>query len=191
VVASQADRGLLVDYRLLGPLQVCRDGSDVPLGGDRQRVLLALLLLHANEVVSADVLIDGLWGERPPPSALNALHVKVSRLRRALGVNGDRQSDGVLTTRGRGYLLRVKPGDVDVDRFRGLLEQGRGQLAAGEVKQAAGTLRSALGMWRGPRWLISATSRSRKRRSPSLRSCGWRPWRSDSRRTSRWVLTAS
>jgi YVTN family beta-propeller protein len=149
VVASRTDRGQFVDYRLLGPLEVRRDGGDVALGGDRQRVLLAVLLLHANEVVSADVLIDGLWGETPPPSALNALHVKVSRLRRALGVNGDPQSDGVLATRGRGYVLRVDPGELDVDRFRGLLELGRQQLAAGDANQAADTLRSALAMWRG------------------------------------------
>ena len=120
------------------------------MGGDRQRVLLAVLLLHANEVVSADVLIDGLWGERPPPSALNALHVKVSRLRRTLAVNGGSQSDAVLATRGRGYLLRVEPGELDVDRFRGLLEQGREQLAAGDPGEAASTLRSALAICRGP-----------------------------------------
>ena len=119
------------------------------LGGDQQRALLALLLLHANEIVSADLLIDGLWGERPPPSALNALHVKVSRLRRALAVGADPRSDGVLVTRGRGYMLRVETGELDVDRFRGLLEQGRGQLAAGEPNQAAGTLRTALAIWRG------------------------------------------
>ncbi|MGH2881537.1 MAG: AfsR/SARP family transcriptional regulator, partial [Solirubrobacteraceae bacterium] len=119
------------------------------LGGDRQQAVLAVLLLHANEVVSADVLIDELWGERPPPSALNALHVNVSRLRRALGVNGDPQSDSALATRGRGYVLRVEPGELDVDRFRCLLEQGRERLAAGDASQAAGTLRSALAMWRG------------------------------------------
>jgi DNA-binding SARP family transcriptional activator len=138
-----------VDYRLLGPLQVRREGSDVVLGGDRQRVLLALLLLHANEVVSADVLIDGLWGEKPPPSALNALHVKVSRLRRALAANGGSSSDGLLATRGHGYVLRVEPEELDVDRFRDLLERGREQLAVGEANHGADTLRSALAIWRG------------------------------------------
>ncbi len=119
------------------------------LGGDRQRVLLALLLLHANEVVSADVLIDGLWGEKPPPSAVNALHVKVSRLRRALAANGGPQSDGLLATRGHGYVLRVEPEELDIDRFRELLERGREQLAVGEANQGADTLRSALAIWRG------------------------------------------
>jgi DNA-binding SARP family transcriptional activator len=132
-----------MDYRILGPLEVRRAGGAVALGGEQQRVLLAILLLHANEVVSADLLIDGLWGERPPPSAVNALHVKVSRLRRALGVNGDRQSNGVLATQARGYVLRVEPDELDVDRFRGLLERGREALARGDPREAAELLRSA------------------------------------------------
>jgi YVTN family beta-propeller protein len=138
-----------LDYRILGSLEVCRDGADVALAGERQRVLLAMLLLHPNEVVSADAMIDAVWGERPPPSALNAVHVAVSRLRRALWVDGEARSDGVLATRGRGYVLRVERGELDVDRFRGLLEQGREELAAGDPKRAAGTLRSALALWRG------------------------------------------
>jgi YVTN family beta-propeller protein len=138
-----------LDYRILGSLEVCRDGMDVALAGERQRVLLAILLLHANEVVSADAIIDALWGERPPPSALNAVHVSVSRLRRAVWVDGEARSDGVLATRGRGYVLRVEHGELDVDRFRGLLEQGREELAAGDPTRAAGTLRSALAIWRG------------------------------------------
>jgi DNA-binding SARP family transcriptional activator/streptogramin lyase len=138
-----------LDYRILGSLEVCRDGGDVAVAGERQRVLLAMLLLHANEVVSADAMIDAVWGERPPPSALNAVHVAVSRLRRALGMNGEARSDGLLATRGRGYVLRVESGELDVDRFRGLLEQGREELAAGDPKRAAGTLRSALAVWRG------------------------------------------
>jgi DNA-binding SARP family transcriptional activator/DNA-binding beta-propeller fold protein YncE len=138
-----------LDYRILGSLEVCHDGVDVALAGERQRVLLAILLLHANEVVSADAMIDAVWGERPPASALNAVHVAVSRLRRALGMNGDGGSDGLLATRGRGYVLRVERGELDVERFRGLLEQGREELAAGDPKRAAGTLRSALAVWRG------------------------------------------
>ena len=141
--------GARLDYRILGSLEVCRDGLDVALAGERQRVLLAMLLLHPNEVVSADAMIDAVWGERPPPSALNAVHVAVSQLRRALGVNGEARSDGLLATRGRGYVLRVERGELDVDRFRGLLEQGREELAAGDPKRAAATLRSALAVWRG------------------------------------------
>ncbi len=73
-----------MDYRILGPLEVCDGDRMVELGGDKQRALLAVLLLHAGEVVSGDRLIDDLWGERPPPAALKALQAHVSRLRKAL-----------------------------------------------------------------------------------------------------------
>src|SRR4030081_3361247 len=150
-----------MDYRILGPLEV-RDGDrSVALGGDKQRALLAILLLHANEVVSADRLIDDLWGERPPPTALRTLQAHCSRLRKTLyhredgrvDPNGDPPpvgSDGVLVTRGHGYLLRVAPGELDLDRFTSLVEQGRQALAAGDHGEAARSLRAALGLWRGP-----------------------------------------
>src|SRR6516165_5130514 len=142
-----------MDYRILGPLEVRRAGETLALTGEKQRALLAILLLHANEAVSADRLIDGLWGEQPPPTANKALQVHVSRLRRALEDNGRAPGDpsgGVLVTRGRGYLLLVGPGEVDVDRFRELAEQGREALAAGEPETAARLLADALALWRGP-----------------------------------------
>jgi YVTN family beta-propeller protein len=142
-----------MDYRILGPLEVYDGDRAVALGGDKQRALLAILLLHANEVVSADRLIDDLWGERPPPTALKTLQAYVSRLRKMLGDNGEPSSGsphGVLVTRGHGYLLRIEPGELDVDRFRALIEQGREALAAGEPDQAAKRLRQGLALWRGP-----------------------------------------
>jgi len=142
-----------MDYRILGPLEVCLEGGPVGLGGDKQRALMAILLLHRGEVVSADRLIDELWGERPPPTALKALQVHVSRLRRALSRDGDSATgapDGVLVTRGHGYLLQVEPGELDVDRFRGLLDEGRKTLVAGDPDRAARVLRDALALWRGP-----------------------------------------
>jgi YVTN family beta-propeller protein len=143
--------GQRLDYRILGPLEVCRDGSAVELAGEKLRVLLALLLLHANEVVSADALIDGLWGERPPTSAPNALHVHVSRLRRALedGAAPSPPPRGVLDTQGHGYVLRVAAGELDVDCFRERLAQGREALTDGKPEEAARILRGALGLWRG------------------------------------------
>jgi YVTN family beta-propeller protein len=150
-----------MDYRILGPLEVRDRDRIVELGGDKQRALLALLLLHAGEVISADRLIDDLWGERPPPGAQKALQAHVSRLRKALDIDGTRairtsrdpsavRANGALVTRGRGYLLDVQPGELDLDRFRELLEQGRRALAGGDPENAAEMLRTGLKLWRGP-----------------------------------------
>jgi YVTN family beta-propeller protein len=140
-----------MDYRILGRLEVHDDGRNVALGGEKPRALLAILLLHRNEVVSADRLIDELWGESPPPSALRTLQAYVSRLRKTLGGNGAASGPGSsLLTQGHGYLLRVGPGELDLERFTELTERGRETLAAGEPGQAAELLREALGWWRGP-----------------------------------------
>lgn len=132
-----------VEFELLGPVTVRRDGRELPLGGPKQRALLAILLLHANEAVSRDRLIDGIWGERPPPTAAHTLDNYVSRLRKALG-------DGRLSRRAPGYVLHVEPDELDLDRFERLLRDGREQLAQGDANDAAETLRSALALWRGP-----------------------------------------
>src|SRR3712207_1646812 len=106
-----------MQFRVLGPLEV-RDGErSVPLGGGKQRALLALLLLHRNEVVSTDRIVDQLWGERPPATVAKALQVYVSRLRKALGA--DR-----IVTRTPGYRLVVRPDELDLDRFERLCARG-------------------------------------------------------------------
>ena len=128
---------------ILGPLEVRVDGRLISLGGPKQRALLAMLVLHANEVVSRDRLIDALWGERPPPSVQQSLDTYVSRLRRALG--GDR-----LQRRPGGYLLRIEPGELDVDRFESLVRSARDTAAAGEAEEAERMFRDALALWRGP-----------------------------------------
>jgi YVTN family beta-propeller protein len=130
-----------VEFRILGPLEVVRDGRAIELGGGRQRALLALLLLRANEVVAADRLIDELWGERPTPTAPKALQNLVSQLRKSLG-------DGVVVTRTPGYALRARPEEVDARRFERLAEQGRRRLES-EPARAAEQLREALELWRG------------------------------------------
>jgi YVTN family beta-propeller protein len=131
-----------MEFRILGPIEVAEEGRPIALGAAKQRALLAVLLLHANEVVSSDRLVDQLWGERAPAKAAKNVQVYVSQLRRLLG-------DGQLETEGRGYVLRLEPGALDAQRFQALLDEGRGALAAGEAKRAAETLREALGLWRG------------------------------------------
>ena len=145
-----------MDYQILGPLEVSVGDRPLVLGGEKQRALLAVLLLHAGEVVSADRLIDKLWGERAPPGAPKTLQAHISRLRKALDTNGAGPPEangersggsvgGVLVTQGRGYLLRVEPGELDLDRFRVLVEEGRRALAAGDAPRAAASLRAGLG----------------------------------------------
>ena len=142
-----------MDYRILGTLEVRDDDRVVGLGGEKPRALLAILLLHRNEVVSADRLIDELWGESPPASASRTLQAYVSRLRKALsnGNSGPSGSNGgVLLTQGHGYLLRIAPAELDLDRFSDMAERGRDALAAGNPREAADLLREALELWRGP-----------------------------------------
>ena len=137
-----------MEFLILGPLEARVDGRGLPLGGAKQRALLALLLLHRNEVVSTDRLIDGLWGEEPPATAVKVVQVYVSRLRRLLGPSGPGR--GRLVTRPPGYLLELEPDELDLDRFEGLVEEARRASASGDPAAAAAALRLGLAMWRGP-----------------------------------------
>jgi YVTN family beta-propeller protein len=137
-----ADRHDTMEFRILGPFEVSERGQPLEVGAGKQRALLALLLMRAGEVVSTDHLIDALWNERPPASAVNSVHIYVSQLRKAL--------DGCLETRGRGYRLALEPEQVDLGRFERMLGEGRALLAAGEPERAAEALWSALALWRGP-----------------------------------------
>jgi class 3 adenylate cyclase len=118
-----------MEFRILGPVEVVEDGLPLALGKGKQRALLAILLLHPNEVVSADRLIDELWGEQPPPTAHTALQGYVSQLRKLLGAER-------LETVIPGYRLRVEPGELDRERFERL---------SGEARFS-----EALALWRGP-----------------------------------------
>jgi predicted ATPase/DNA-binding SARP family transcriptional activator len=130
---------------LLGPLEAAVDGDTLPLGATKQRALLAMLLLHANEFVSHDRLTEALWGESAPAGAGHNLHVYVSELRKVLSAGGR----DLLQTRPGGYLMRVDPGQLDLDRFQVLVEEGRRELAAGSSRVAVGKLREALSLWHG------------------------------------------
>lgn len=133
------------EFRLLGPLEAVVDGTPVQLAAAKQRALLALLLLNRNRVLSTERLIDELWGDDPPAQATKTLQVYVSQLRKGLG--GDR-----LLTRAPGYLLRVEPGELDLERFEELIAQSRTEPAL----EARDTLAQALALWRGPPERVAA-----------------------------------
>ncbi|MBN1527840.1 MAG: AAA family ATPase [Thermoleophilaceae bacterium] len=136
-----------LSFRILGPLEVRLGGARVEIGGPRQRGLLALLLLNANRVVPGDRLIDELWGGADRPDALKALHVAVSRLRTA--IDPTRRGEEILVTRTPGYVLRLEPGQLDLDEFDALVAKGRDLIASGTPSEASRTLAEALALWRG------------------------------------------
>jgi DNA-binding SARP family transcriptional activator/predicted ATPase len=140
-----------VQFRILGPLEV-RDGQRrVQLGRPKQRALLAVLLVHANQVVALDRLIEELWGEQQPAQASASLQAYVSNLRRALEPGRPpRTPPRVLVTQPPGYRLLVAPADLDAARFVTMAEEGHRLLEDGRPGPAAQVLREALGLWRGP-----------------------------------------
>jgi DNA-binding SARP family transcriptional activator len=129
----------MLEFRILGPLQILDGERDLTPGREKHRALVAALLLHPGEVVSADRLIDELWGESAPRTAKGALQNYVSLVRKALG--GD-----VLVSRPPGYALQVAPGQVDLSRFEQLVTEAR----TAEPAERETTLREALALWRGP-----------------------------------------
>jgi DNA-binding SARP family transcriptional activator len=129
----------MLEFRILGPLEVWDGEQQLPLGGPKQRGVLALLLLDAGRVVSSDRLIDLLWGEQPPPTAAGSLQNHVSQLRKVLGAD-------LLTTTPPGYRLEIAAEQVDLERFRRLVEKARPL----PPEERAATLREALSLWRGP-----------------------------------------
>ena len=132
-----------MDVRILGPFEVRESGRLLALGRGKQTALLARLVLDANRVVPMDVLIDDLWGEYPPETAVKMVQVYVSQLRKLLPAE-------TLRTRTPGYLLELPPGAVDLERFEALLAEGRSALAAGRANEASARLREALALWRSP-----------------------------------------
>src|SRR4051812_48656533 len=128
-----------MDYRILGPLEVRDAGRPIELRRQKPKALLAFLLLRPGRLVSTDVLLDALWGERPPPTAAAALRNYVSQLRGALGAEAVRSHPG-------GYLLEVRPEEIDLVRFEALTAEGRRATGPERVEK----LREALALWRGP-----------------------------------------
>lgn len=134
----------LIPFRILGPLTIVDgEGEPASLGGVRQRCFLALLVLNANRVLSVDMLIDAIWGERPPASSLTMLHQFASRLRPIVEPTAE------LVTRKPGYALEL-PGDaVDANRFSALVERGKALIAAGELESGKREIEAGLALWSG------------------------------------------
>jgi DNA-binding SARP family transcriptional activator len=128
-----------MEFRILGPVEARADGGPIDLGRPKQRALLAALLLRSGEAVARDSLVDALWGEEPPASAVQSLQVYVSGLRKALGA--DR-----IETRGTSYRIVLERGELDLERFETLVGRAGRELGAGHADSAAGLL----GLWHGP-----------------------------------------
>ena len=133
-----------LEFRLLGPLEVVHGGERIELGRRRERALLAILLLHANEVVASERLIEELWGEAAGVGAANLVQVAVSRLRRALG------EDGVLRTQRPGYVVVVDEDELDLLAFQRRIARARQALSSGDATDAGALLTEAFALWRGP-----------------------------------------
>jgi DNA-binding SARP family transcriptional activator/class 3 adenylate cyclase/alpha-beta hydrolase superfamily lysophospholipase len=132
-----------MEFRILGPLEV-RDGNGpLPLSSGKQCALLADLLLNANQSMSTARLVDDLWGDHVPDTAVKALQVYVSKLRKTL-------PQPRVHTRGSGYLLEVAPDELDFDTFTRLTGEGRAAIVAGAPDEASEKLTKALALWRGP-----------------------------------------
>jgi DNA-binding SARP family transcriptional activator len=129
----------MLEFRILGPLEVLDGDRPLQLGGRKQRALLTLLLLRANETVSTERLVNELWGEHPPRTATTSLQNAVVQLRKLLG-------PACLRTRSPGYVLDVTPEQLDLTRFEQLVRDAR----AAEPTEREPLLREALALWRGP-----------------------------------------
>ena len=134
-----------MEFCLLGPLLVRRGGVVVAVSPGRQRALLAALLLSGNRVVMADELAEALWGSAPPASARASLQTHVMRLRKSLADAGPCR----ITSQPGGYLISLRPGELDVERFESSLAAARQAARSGSHAASAGRLRAALSLWRG------------------------------------------
>ena len=136
-----------MEFRILGSLEVAASDGFVSVAGAKQRALLAILLLHANEVVSSDRLAEALWGDQPPETASKALQVHVSQLRKALSSHAS--GEGLIQTRPPGYVLSLGAAELDLDRFQRLYDDARA-VARSDPLRARDLIGDALALWRGP-----------------------------------------
>lgn len=140
-----------MEFRLLGQLEVVSEAGNLDLGGHKQRAVLAILLVHANRIVPVDRLVDLLWEGSPPPRAVGTLRAYISNLRRILEPDrGPGEPPRVLGGAPSGYVLSVRPEQIDANRFSSLVEAGRAAAADGDAAEARRRLGEALALWRGP-----------------------------------------
>ena len=142
---SRNNRCVGIEFRILGPLEVLVNRAPVPLGGRKQRALLAALVVAANQPLSADRLVDDVWGDHPPASPVRSVQVYVSALRTAFGAEG-----GVLETTSQGYRLSVAEQQLDAHAFAAAAKDAKSFLTRGDVTMAAEVAATALALWRGP-----------------------------------------
>ena len=128
----------MIEFRVLGPLEILDEGEPIAVGGRKQRMVLAMLLLEAGRVVSSERLIDAIWGEEPPRTATTSLQNSISRLRKQLCLDA-------LITKPPGYQLNIEPEQLDLARCRRWLDEARGA----EPARRGELLRSALALWQG------------------------------------------
>jgi DNA-binding SARP family transcriptional activator len=142
---------MAIGFRILGPIEVANGAGAIRLGGPRQRAVLTILLLHANRVVPVEQIVDDLYGEAAPATAVAQVRDHVSQLRKLLGQAGDDDgAQSMLETPPPGYLLRVGPEQLDAFRFEAMTKKAYAELDRGCADEAAALLREALGLWRGP-----------------------------------------
>lgn len=155
-----------MEFGVLGPLRV--NGGDVALAA-KPRIVLAALLLHANHVVPVDALIDAVWDDEPPSSARITLQGYVKLLRRSIEAPADKR----VVTRSAGYLIRVGPGELDLDRFAGLWDRARSAAGRGDWHTAAGQVSEALALWRGAPLADVSSAVLRRTEVPRLAEQRW------------------
>jgi len=156
-----------MEFRVLGPLEVSGKNGPLRLGGAKQQAVLALLVLNANRVVSRERLIDGLWGDEPPETAVTSVQVYVSRLRKLL-------PEARIATRGSGYVFEADPGEVDLCRFERLLTEARAAESTRDLAPLQGC-RIAPGRLMGRKASNPCKSRGRDSVRDSARACAVTP----------------
>ena len=146
-IVGEGRAAALLEFRVLGTLEVVSGGTRLALGPPKQRAVLAVLLLNAKQIVPAERLIDLVWGDTPPRTAAHSVQVYISELRRTLS-NGS--PDDVIQTRAPGYTIDADHDLIDARRFELLVESGTRELKAGDVSSGVETLREALRLWAQP-----------------------------------------